>query len=265
MSYFGALIHPYSNIAACSKAVTDLELDLVVLEVNPTVYPWTTYDDWYKNLSPQSIVMMLSLPNNSTWSSVSPAEFGSQAAMMASRYPEVARFLCINEPNVSQYYPPTGIAPQAYMKYFNAMQAAILKERGLTGLGQGSGITSGPQTSALIQSYWGLLAAWYDVICFHPYGSSTNPSDGNYVGNTVKPLQQNNYRYACTEWEAGAGSAPAIWQACLDTGFQYAIYYELQDSQNSPNTGLLDQNGSPVQPYYNDAKEWLAQYHRRTQ
>jgi hypothetical protein len=266
MTYFGALINVAASqnyIAECVAAVNDLGLNFVVLGVVPSVYPWSMYDAWYEALPPQQIIMMLSLPTGTAWTSISTTEFASQAATMAQNYPNVARFLCINEPNVTGYYPPSGISPETYMDYFNAMQWAILKQRGLTGEGQGKGITSGPQTSGLLQSYWGLLAAGYDLICFHPYGSSTDPSDSNYVGNTVKPLQQNGYSYACSEWTTGPGSAPSVWQACMDTGFEYAIFYELQSSPDTPNAGLLDSSGNPVQPYYDDAKNWLGPYRRQ--
>lgn len=227
MTLYGALVHAESaDPVKCALAVDDLNLDLVVIGFVLGAYPLEMYDKWCIGAIPQhKILAMISLPTGEAWPMTTPADLAKQAAEIAARYPGIEYFEVINEPDVKEYYPPVGISPAKYHEYYAAVAAAL---PGKTVLG--------PNTSQWLP---GFMFATEQA--FHGYGAAP-------------PLTPFG-RFWMTEKQDLVGGPVAVWREFY--GFHAAIFYQLQDSPDSPGSGLLDAAGNRRQPWYDDAKAFL--------
>jgi len=239
---FGALIHTEScNFNACVTAVNDLNLDIVAIGFVPTVDPWSLYDKWLAAIPQQKVLALIALPTVAN--PPSPEQLAQYAAAVAQRYPEIKYFEILNEPNEQQYY-PGGMNPSLYLRYFSLAAAAI------TSVNPGATVM-GPAIHGFDSSYIQVMPQ-NAVIAVHPYGYQPDN-----VASPFATLRAEGYpNYWVSEW--GYVDPVAMWEACAANGCGAAIYYQLQDSPDSPGTGLLDAQGRPTATYQ-EAKQFLQQ------
>ena len=237
---FGALIHTEScNFNACIAAINDLKLDIVVIGFVPHVNPFTHYDKWLAAIPQDKVMALIALPVEAR--PPSPEELANYAKHVAKRYPGIKYFEILNEPNVRQQY-PGGMNPLKYTNYYSLAAAAITSVNP-------SATVMGPVIEGFDNSYIQAMSH-NTVIAVHPYGSQ--PDNLWYPLAKLRAEGYNNYWVS--EW--GFVDPVAMWKACEAAGCGGAIYYQLQDSPDSPGTGLLDSRGRPT-PAYQEAKQFL--------